>query len=78
MKEFSEEELTKNNGKNGMPTLVVYNGKVYDISKSSSWEDGNHMSLHDAGKDLTVDIETAPHGVDLLEKFPIVGILKNN
>lgn len=35
------------------------------------------MSLHDTGKDLTDDLETStPHGADLLDKFPIVGILK--
>lgn len=77
MKEFSEEELAKNNGKNGTPALVAYNGKVFDVSKSNSWEDGNHENLHDAGRDLTEDLETAtPHGTDLLDKFPIVGMLK--
>jgi predicted heme/steroid binding protein len=79
MKEFSKEELTKNNGKNGTPIFVAYNGKVYDVSKSHNWEDGNHENLHDAGKDLTEELETfTPHGADVLDKFPIVGILKNN
>ena len=78
MKEFSEEELAQNNGKDGSPIFIAYNGKVYDVSKSYSWEDGNHENLHDAGKDLTEDLETAtPHGADVLEKFPVVGILKN-
>lgn len=78
MKEFSEEELAKNNGKNGTPALIVYKRKVYDVSKSSSWEDGNHENIHDAGRDLTDDLETStPHGADLLDKFPIIGILKN-
>ena len=77
MKEFSKEELAKNNGEDGSLAYVVYNGKVFDVSKSDSWEDGNHVNLHDAGKDLTEDLETSPHGVDLLDKFPIVGTLKN-
>ena len=77
MKEFSKEELTQNNGKNGTPVLIACNGKVYDMSNSYSWEDGNHENLHDAGKDLTDDLETAPHGADLIDKFPIVGTLKN-
>ena len=77
MKEFSKEELVQNNGKNGNPAYIVYNGKVYDISKSYSWEDGNHEDLHDAGEDLTEDIGTAPHGADLLDKFPIIGTLKD-
>lgn len=77
MKEFSKEELAKNNGQDGNPAYVVYNGKVFDVSKSDNWEDGNHENLHDAGKDLTDDLETAPHGADLFDKFPIVGTFKN-
>lgn len=78
MKEFSEEELAKNNGKNGAPIFVAYNGKIYDVSKSSSWENGDHENMHDAGKDLTDDLEASmPHGADLLDKFPVVGTLKN-
>ena len=67
----------QNNGKNGTQTLIAYNGNVYDVTKSYSWEDGNHENLHDAGKDLTEDLETAPHGEDLLDKFSIIGTLKN-
>ena len=59
MKEFSEKELAKNNGQDGTPALIVYNEKVYDVSKSNSWEDGNHENMHDAGKDLTEELETA-------------------
>ena len=76
MKEFSEEELATNNGKNGTPIFVAYNRKIYDVSKSTSWEYGDHENIHEAGKDLTDDLETSiPHGADLLDKFPIVGIL---
>ena len=77
MKEFSEEELAKNNGKKGNPAYIVYEGKVFDVSKNDRWEDGNHENLHDAGKDLTDDLETSPHDADILDKFPVVGILKN-
>ena len=74
MKTFSTEELSKNNGKNGMPVLITYNGKVYDFTKSSRWEDGNHESMQDAGKDLTIDLETmSPHGPDVMERFPVIG-----
>lgn len=31
--------------------------------------------MHIAGKDLTGDLEQAPHGTDLLKRFPIVGML---
>jgi predicted heme/steroid binding protein len=35
MKTFSKEELAKNNGKNGSPAFIAYNGKVYDVTKRS-------------------------------------------
>ncbi|MEM2106461.1 MAG: cytochrome b5 domain-containing protein [Candidatus Bathyarchaeia archaeon] len=76
MKEFTEEELTKYNGKNGKPAYVGYKEKVYDVSTSFLWRDGNHQVLHRAGMDLTDALEQAPHGGDVLEKFPVVGTLR--
>ena len=75
MKEFTEEELAQYNGKNGNPVYVVYKGKVYDVSASFLWKDGIHQVLHRAGVDLTDALEQAPHGGDVLEKFPVVGVL---
>jgi len=75
MKEFTEEELAQYNGKNGNPVYVVYKGKVYDVSASFLWKDGIHQVLHSAGADLTDALEQAPHGGDVLEKFPVVGVL---
>ena len=78
MKEFSKEELALCNGKNGSPAYIAYNGKVYDVSGSFLWKDGNHQVFHVAGADLTDAVEQAPHGGDLLEKFPVVGILRTS
>jgi len=75
MKEFTEEELVQYNGKNGNPVYVVYMGKVYDVSTSFLWKDGTHQVLHSAGVDLTKALEQAPHGGDVLERFPVVGIM---
>jgi predicted heme/steroid binding protein len=76
MKQFSKDELAKNNGKNGTPVFIAYNGKVYDVTKSSRWEDGEHENMHDAGKDLTNDLESmSPHGADVMERFPVIGTL---
>jgi hypothetical protein len=33
------------------------------------------MKRHSAGADLTEDIANAPHGIDVLDRFPQVGIL---
>ena len=75
MKEFSKEELARYNGKDGRPAYAAYKGKVYDLSGSFLWNDGSHQVLHNAGVDLTNAMEQAPHGEDILEKFPLVGTL---
>jgi uncharacterized membrane protein len=38
--------------------------------------DGLHMQRHHAGANLTTDIQAAPHGTQVLERYPQVGILK--
>jgi len=76
MKTLSKEELAKNNGKTGAAAIIAYKGKVYDVTKSSRWEDGEHENMHNAGKDLTDDLESmAPHGTDVIERFPVIGTL---
>jgi len=76
MKEFTKEQLSQFNGKNGAPAYIAYKGKVYDVSDSFLWKDGNHQVLHDAGQDLSAAMGQAPHGEDVLERFPVVGILR--
>jgi len=76
MKEFSKEELARYDGKNGRPAYVAYKGKVYDLSDSFLWNDGNHQVLHNAGVDLTDVMEQAPHDGYVLEKFPLIGTLR--
>jgi uncharacterized membrane protein len=36
------------------------------------------MMRHHAGEDLTTEIAAAPHGVDVLARYPQVGMLKKN
>ncbi|HOQ20387.1 MAG: cytochrome b5 domain-containing protein [Methanothermobacter sp.] len=74
--EFTLEDLKKFNGKDGAPAYVGCNGKVYDVSGSFLWKDGEHQVTHRAGRDLSDEIRKAPHGIELLEKFPIIGVLK--
>jgi predicted heme/steroid binding protein/uncharacterized membrane protein len=76
MKEFDAAELAEYNGENGKPIYIAHGGKVYDVSESKLWRKGLHMKRHNAGGDLTADIQAAPHEVDVLERFPQVGILK--
>ena len=74
MKEFTAEELATYNGQNGQPAYVAYDGKVYDMSDSPMWEDGDHEGMHYAGADLTAEHDDAPHDV-VVTDFPLVGTL---
>ena len=76
MKEFDSAELEQFKGENGKPIYIAHAGKVYDVSESKLWRNGVHMKRHAAGRDLSTDIQAAPHEPDVLERFPQVGILK--
>jgi predicted heme/steroid binding protein len=68
-------ELAENNGKDGKPAYIAFKGKVYDVSDSAFWMEGDHMGAHVAGKDLTNEIELAPHREETLQKVKQVGVL---
>ena len=76
MKEYDLEELSKCDGKEGRPVYVAYGGRIFDVSDSKLWKGGLHMKRHHAGTDLTTDIKGAPHGEEMLERYPEVGLLK--
>ena len=75
LKEFSREELSRFDGKEGRHAYIACKGKVYDVSNSFLWMGGRHQALHQAGEDLADLLDTAPHGEDLLERVPVVGKL---
>ncbi len=75
MRKLTRSELRQYDGKEGRPAYVAYQGKVYDVSSSFLWRSGRHQASHEAGYDLTEALERAPHGAELLQKFPIVGEL---
>ncbi len=74
-RKFTLEELAKFNGKNGNRAYIAYQGKVYDVTDSSFWMDGDHLGAHQAGKDLTADMGLAPHGPENLDRVKLVGAL---
>lgn len=75
-KVFTLEELATYNGKDGQPAYVAVDGVVYDVTASPEWTNGEHKMGVTAGQDLTDIIkEKSPHGVAILEKFPVVGKL---
>ncbi len=73
-KTFSVDELNGFKGKNGKPAYIAFRGKVYDVTNSSLWLEGDHLG-HSAGVDLTEEMEIAPHGEDVMEKMKVVGVL---
>jgi predicted heme/steroid binding protein len=75
LKPFTLDQLQTFDGTEGKPIYVAYKGKVYDLSKSPLFQGEKRMRCHIAGKDLTKDIDVAPHGEDLIFKFPLVGRL---
>ncbi len=74
-KKVTHQELEVNNGKDGKPAYIAYKGKVYDVTESSFWMEGEHMGMHNAGKDLTEDLDMAPHEAEAFEKVKLVGEL---
>jgi len=75
LKKFTLNELKKYDGREGRPVYIAYNGKVYDVSESFLWMEGDHQGQHVAGKDLTDDMKLAPHGEEALERVKLVGVL---
>ena len=75
LKKFNLEELKQFNGQAGKPAYLIFEGKVYDVTDSSSWQGGDHMGVHQAGKDLTEAIEIAPHNKEVFNKVKQIGVL---
>ena len=73
-RKISVQELATFNGKEGKAAYIGFKGKVYDVTESSQWLDGDHMG-HVAGQDLTESMDIAPHDQEVLEKMKIVGVL---
>jgi predicted heme/steroid binding protein len=75
MRRLTKEELSQYNGKGGASAYIAYESKVYDVSHSFLWQEGLHQVLHNAGMDLTTELDAAPHGSDMLKRFPVIGML---
>ena len=75
-KVFSVDELKKYDGQNGNSAYVAVDGVVYDVTNASKWQKGSHQGLT-AGKDLSKEINSSPHGKSVLKDIPVVGKLQN-
>ncbi len=78
-KTFTQSELAQYDGLDGQPAYVAVDGVVYDVSASSLWREGRHITCAlgaVAGKDLTSVIAQAPSNMrSLLQTMPVVGHL---
>lgn len=72
--QYTKQELAHRNGKVLTEIWVAYKGHIYDVTSSELFKDGEHY-FHSSGQDLTEEMEAAPHFDDVLNNFPIVGIL---
>jgi glutamate synthase domain-containing protein 2/predicted heme/steroid binding protein len=76
LKKFTSNELADFDGTLGRPTYLVFKGKVYDVSNSQLWINGEHMNIHKSREELEKTIATAPHGAEVLQRFPVVGVVE--
>lgn len=74
-REFTIDELSKYDGKNGNPAYIAVNGIVYDVTNNASWAAATHFGLT-AGKDLTSEFNSCHAGQDILDKLKVVGKLR--
>ncbi len=68
-------QLADFDGKNGNRAYIAYKGRIYDVTDSFLWKGGKHFVRHFAGLDLTEELKDAPHGDDMLQRVPEIGIL---
>lgn len=72
--ELTIEELAFYDGKNGKKAYIAVDGIIYDVTNSDAWNQGLHNGFQ-AGRDLSVEIMSSPHGKAFLSRVPEVGIL---
>lgn len=70
--ELTLDELAEYDGQDGNDAFVAVDGFIFDVTES--FEDGEHFG-HEAGQDLTDEIEEAGHLRSVLPDVPVVGIL---
>lgn len=73
--QFSITELANFDGEEGRPAYFAYKNKIYDVTQSKLWKNGNHMNRHHVGVDLTDILAQAPHSEDKILAMPVVGKL---
>ena len=73
--QFTRSQLALHNGQDKSTIYIAFQGQVYDVTTSRLWRNGQHYQ-HWAGQDLTAELEEAPHGAQVFERFTCVGTLQ--
>lgn len=73
---MTKAELAGFDGREGRKAYVAVNGKVFDVTASPYWREGNHQNAHQAGADLSAELLKAPHVRSVIEGFPVVAALE--
>jgi len=66
------QDLARYDGRDGRKAYVAVSGSIYDVTGSPLWSHGDHQGEHQAGRDLTEELRTAPHVRMVIDRFPIV------
>jgi predicted heme/steroid binding protein len=77
---FTPQELARFDGRAGSPAYIAVDGRVYDVSGSASWPQGEHAPCDldaMAGRDLSEEIEQSPPSMRrYLQGLPVIGRLE--
>lgn len=75
--EFTIDELSKYNGRNGNKAYIAIDGIVYDMENVEAWKNGMHFGIS-AGKDLSSTYLTChSNELSIIKNANAVGILVN-
>ena len=67
------EALKAFDGKEGRDAYIAVDGKIYDVTNSVRWRNGEHNGFK-AGNDLTEALGSeSPHGDYVLNNVPLIG-----
>lgn len=76
-KEFTLDELSQYNGRNGNPAYVAIEGIVYDVSNETVWNERKNKGIT-AGEDLTEQFNYYHGMYEILNNAPKIGVLTDD
>ena len=72
---YTKIQLALRNGQDKPQIWIAFEGNIYDVTTSRLWIGGKHYE-HWAGQDLTDELKDAPHGINVFDRFELIGKLK--